>query len=133
MVDDAQERWLLPMLARIRTRPGMYLCDERVESLDRYLAGYSQAREDVGQAWMASADEAVWRGFEAWLVTRADGGVPPPSLQYWPSWARAVIQIDAGPSNVLTFFRLFEEYLNSIGESFSKVTPMTYRGSPRPG
>ncbi len=111
----------------------MWLGDERVETLDHYLAGYAQSRQDIGQEWMAPSDEALLKELGTWLAERTEPRQAPPALRSLSSWARAVAQMDPGPQSARTFFRLLEEYLNRRGESLQSVTPMLYRGSPRPG
>ena len=55
--------WLLPVLARIRTRPGAFLGDERVETLEALIFGYVCAREDLGVSGMSSHDAQILEQF----------------------------------------------------------------------
>jgi len=105
------DRWLVPLLARISRRPGMYLGDERAESLCKYLLGYQQARGDAGLVPMSSEDKVLVEGFAAWLAEKT--GQDQRSL----SWPGLLSRIDDGNKGVGTFFRLFEEFLNGRGES----------------
>ncbi len=59
--------WLLSHLASIRTRPGMYLPDERVETLRSYLLGYEQAREDLGLPRYTRKESKILSDFDVWI------------------------------------------------------------------
>ncbi|MCB9601464.1 MAG: hypothetical protein H6720_14165, partial [Sandaracinus sp.] len=64
---------LMPFLRRICTRPGMFLGDERVGTLDVYLQAYGQAREDLGVAELVESEATLLDDFGRWLAaTRND-------------------------------------------------------------
>lgn len=114
------ERWLLPVLARIRQRPGMYLGDERVQTLGAFLAAYECGRVDVGGAGMDANDARLLHDFEAWLCATMEHGP-----QGTAGWCLLVGRVDSGAHNVKTFFTLFEQFLSSEGQSLDDVTPWT--------
>lgn len=121
-------RWLLPVLAVIRQRPGMYLGGERIELLDCYLRGYGQARADVGVARMDSEDEELLDAFSSWLARKTR--VRAQGLRHW---SLLVPRVDRGARNVNTFFKHFDEFLRERGTSFDDVPPWTFRDiEPRP-
>ncbi len=124
MTNHQGEGWLLPFLATIRARPGMYLGDERVGTLRSFLAGYEQARADLGFVGMADSDVAILSRFDAWLEekTRAHGSAGS------ARWPQLLHRIDASERNVQTFLKLFEEFLQSEGRSLDRVEKWVPRG-----
>lgn len=116
------------MLASMRVRPGMYLGDERMESLSLFLGAYEQGREDAGLVGMHADDHALLRTFEAQLAEgMTDGG----GVEGIP-WNALVKMRDPGPKNVHTFFRLFEAHLQLLGQSLDAV-PRWVPGDVRRG
>lgn len=125
---DVPSRWLLPVLAFIRQRPGMYLGGERIERLDCYLCGYAQGRADLGAVRMEPEDEELLDGFSAWLAEKRK--VRAQGLRHWTI---LVQRIDRGSKSVHTFFKLFEEFLRTRGTSFDDAPKWTLRDiAPRP-
>jgi len=116
---SAAERWLLPMLASMRVRPGMYLGDERIESLSLYLSAYQTAREDAGLVGMHPDDQAMLKSFELRLAE----GMPEGGTVEGIPWNVLVIMRDSGPRNIRTFFGLFEGHLQVLGQSLDNVPP----------
>lgn len=118
--------WLLPFLARIRTRPGMYLGAEEVETLYLYMTGYEQGRADVGFVGMALEDAVLLVEFEFWMTERAN----------WKGdrlrWPGLIREVDPSLKNTHTFFKLFEEFLRTKGRSLDSVTPWVPRGRSLP-
>src|SRR5690242_7918976 len=104
------DSWLLPFLGVVRTRPGMYLGDEKVRTLATYIRGYTQAREDLGVPPFGDAESELLSEFDAWLPRRLGSG----SVLIWPGY---VEEVDGSDRNVHTFFRLFEEFLTGKGKS----------------
>lgn len=121
MTEQATDRWLLPILATIRIRPGAFLGDERVETLSTFLAAYEMGRCDVGFVGMALDDEAVLAAFEGWLVDRTKEH----GEQGTAGWPSLVKRIDNSERSVVTFFALFEEFLQGRGDSLDKVQQWT--------
>jgi len=98
------DAWLLPFLAQVRARPAAFLRDERVSTLDTFIFAYTQAREDLGMPPFGREEAAVLPDFEHWLAARLRD-----TRQV--AWPTLVASVDPGDQNVLTFFRLFEEFL----------------------
>jgi hypothetical protein len=70
---------------------------------------------------MAPEDKAVLAAFEAWLADRTkDHGE-----QGTAGWPSLVKRIDDSEGSVVTFFALFEEFLQSRGDSLDKVQKWT--------
>lgn len=107
---EHHESWLVPFLSVVRTRPGMYLGDERVRTLDTYLRGYVQAREDLGVPAYGHDESNLMQDFEEWLSKRLKSNAVCP-------WSARVEEEDNSDRNVYTFFRLFEEFLAERGRS----------------
>lgn len=94
----------------------MFLRDERVESLEVYLAAYAQARADLGFKGMTDEDLQLVQNFNLWLANKLN----------WHanvSWLSFVRRADSGPRNVHTFFRLLEEFLAKNGTSLDEIEP----------
>lgn len=121
MTEQATDRWLLPILATIRIRPGAFLGDERVETLSTFLLAYEMGRCDVGFVGMAPEDKAVLAAFEGWLVDRTKEH----GEQGTAGWPSLVKRIDNSERSVVTFFALFEEFLQGRGDSLDKVQQWT--------
>ena len=102
--------WLLPFLGVVKTRPGMYLGDERVQTLTTYILAYTQAREDLGVPPYGPGEQELLEEFTYWLADRRQSD----DNCSWPGHIR---RIDASDANVHTFFRLFEEYLAERGKA----------------
>lgn len=115
------ERWLLPVLACIRQRPGMYLGDERVETLAAYLSAYELGRVDVGGSGLDAKDARLLQEFEGWICAQT----PEFGAQGTAGWSLLVRRVDSSAQNVRTFFTLFEQFLATRGESLNNVTPWT--------
>ena len=108
---ESSEPWLLRLLAVVRTRPGMWIPGpETVENLETYLIGYRQARGDLGLPPYGEGEEDLLDRFERWLKRRL-------KTEKELGWSMYVTEIDDGPKNVVTFFRLFDEFLeeNDLG------------------
>jgi hypothetical protein len=97
-----EQEWVLRLLATIETRPGMYLGDERVGTLDTYLSGYCDALRDAG-LYDGNPIPPPLPLFYKWLTLRTGS-------RKNLGWARMVEGVDASDRNVRTFFRLFAEF-----------------------
>lgn len=117
MTGHELDRWLLPFLAKVRTRPGMFLGDERLVTLAAFLAGYEQGRADVGVPGMHDDDAALLNEFDTWLAEQTEHHGTQGALR----WPQLVEKIDSGSKNVGTFFRLLDEFLESSGRSLVNV------------
>lgn len=124
MSEQATDRWLLPILATIRIRPGSFLGDQRVETLSMFLIAYAMGRCDVSSVGMASEDKTVLAAFEGWLVGRTKEH----GEQGTAGWPSLVKRIDDSETSVRTFFALFEEFLQGRGESLDNVQQWTSVG-----
>lgn len=124
MAVQATERWLLPFLATIRTRPGMFLGDERVETLQTLMVGYEMGREDAGGVGMYAEDAALLARFDAWMAQRANYDRSHRSVA-WPSLVK---RLDDSERSVVMFFKLFEEFLHTTGQSLDNVGRWTTKG-----
>jgi|GEM_PF-1567995 len=116
MLEDKNPNWLLPMLATIRTRPGMYLGAENIDSLILFTFGYTLARSDLGLCGKSASDKGWLRGFGEWLAHRAAD----PDRES-PEWRHQIHWLDDSTKNIHTFFKLFEEYLQTKGTSLDAV------------
>lgn len=108
--------WLMPFFRRVNTRPGMFLGDERVRTLDTYIQAYSQARTDLGLSEFGAGEESILADFGRWLGAKLgdtrDVG-----------WASLVARHDPGEHSAKVFFLLFEEFLNERGDSLLRSGP----------
>ncbi len=111
--------WLLSHLATIRTLPGSFLGDERVETLRSYLAGYEQAREDLGLPRYTKKESKILSDFDIWIAKRVGYELS------WGSsrWPQLIKEIDSSKKSAVTFFRVFEEFLQSNGTSLDEAPP----------
>jgi hypothetical protein len=110
---DCSPSWLMAFLAVIQLRPGMFLGDQSVKTLRTYIQAYTQARRDVGIPPFGADEESILPQFEAWLATRAKTEGRLTDLH----WANHIEAIDDGPNNIMTFFRLFREFLAQQGRA----------------
>lgn len=90
------------------------------------MSGFEHAREAAGLVGMAPEDIATLAGFDAWLAARANYDLSHGSWR-WPSLVK---QFDSTEKSAVTFFRLFEEFLQSTGRSLSDVKPWEPSGFP---
>ena len=109
------ENWLLPFLARVRPRPGMYLGDEKLETLHAYVLGRRHGRESAGLVGMTEAEQLLLTSFAQWLTTQfpevGDG-----------EWAVLVGRLGSDrPAR--KFLELFERFLLSNSKSLLSVPP----------
>lgn len=116
MLEDKNPNWLLPMLATIRTRPGMYLGAEGIRDLDLFMSGYTLARSDLGLCGKSSSDKEYLDQFGEWLNRRAAD--PENDI---PRWSYQIYTRDPSEKNIHTFFKLFEEFLQTKGHSLDAV------------
>lgn len=68
--NEQDDSWLLVFLRRVRHRPGMYLGDERLNSLSCYVQGAISALKHAGSA--GDDEEAFLRAFGDWLGLKVD-------------------------------------------------------------
>lgn len=106
------DHFLLRCLARVRTRPGMYLGDERVRTLGTFLAGYQNSMVDLGDRSFGD----VLTEFREWLSlemkeTRSLG------------WTELIELEDASERNVYAFFERFEAFLKTRGQTLDAWKP----------
>lgn len=112
---SAAEPWLLPFLAQIRPRPGMYLGHESARLLWHYLSGYAQARADLGLPIYGRGEPDHLTRFREWLAERHGyGGTT-------MGWYDMIEDLDPSERNLKTFFREFEAYLRDAGIDFASV------------
>jgi len=103
--------WLLKLLAVAKTRPAMWVPGpETVRNLETYLIGYRQAREDLGMPEFGAGEEDLLEDFTQWLAKRLRS-------EKQLCWAGFIDEVDPGPKNVQSFFRLFVEFLRERGIS----------------
>jgi len=106
VTSDQNREWPLAVLRRLRSSPAHFLGRNDVRTLEVYLAGYEQARRDLG----ASCGWAIFDEFYAWLsVTLANTTTL--------GWVGLVELEDSSEDNVRTFFRRFDEFLAATARS----------------
>ena len=115
--------WLMPFLTTIQKRPGMFLGREDVRTLDTYIFGYCQAREDLGFTEFGADETTILSDFRSWLAERLNnkGEV---------GWATLIETLDPGDRNIRTFFELFEEFLQLRGESLQNERSRAWPAVP---
>jgi hypothetical protein len=88
-------------------RPGMYLGAEDVRTLDTFVAGYTQARSDLGLPEYGIGEERLLAEFHRWLERelgrRSNLG-----------WHSLIEHADASEKNVHTFIKLFDRFLKEV-------------------
>lgn len=108
----AEDPWLLPFLSLIRHRPGMFLGDESVRTLEVFIRGYIQARRDLELPAFAAEEDGLLTSFEAWLSESLGD-------RKCVSWATFIEQLDPSGRNVISFMRYFEDFLKERGMSLA--------------
>lgn len=103
---DPNDPWLVPFLHKMSRRPGAYLGDETVRTLEAYLLGYSYARADLGFSEFGKGEESLLRDFHPWLERKL-------KLHSTLGWRSLIEMADPSPKNVHTFLNLFDEYLQA--------------------
>ena len=114
--EDKTPNWLLPMLATIRTKPGIYIGAETTRALNLFRYGYEEARDDLGICGMSVSDKEWLAKFGEWLALRA-----PDSDRDEAEWSLQIYRLDSSEKNIHTFFKLFEEILQTKGQSLDAV------------
>jgi hypothetical protein len=94
----------------------MYLGDEKVRTLATYIAGYVQAREDLGVPPYGDGEGELLSQFDDWLCERLKTDRISAAPGY--AWPRYIEQADGSDKNVHTLIKLFEEFLAGKGKSF---------------
>ena len=117
--DHPTDRWLMPFLRRVSTRPGMYMGDESVKTLATYIQGYAQARIDLGAPEFAEAEAALLTDFTKWLARELSD---PREV----AWYTLIASEDPSEFNVRTFFRRFEQFLQGRGDGLSRPSSPTW-------
>ncbi|WP_437828341.1 hypothetical protein [Sorangium sp. So ce1153] len=107
------EPWLLPFLRCVRQRPGMYLGNNSVRTLETYILGYTQARIDLGIPEFGAGESALLESFGKWLASASTSRM---NL----GWAGYVEFVDPSCDNVHTFFKKFDEFLREQGMSLDE-------------
>jgi hypothetical protein len=97
--------WLLPFLACIRKRPGMYLGREDVHTLDTFIFAYALSRRHSG----LPPGTTLLDEFRDW-IRHATGNADTSH-----DWCSCVAAVDPSPRNILTFFRYFDDFLAQRG------------------
>lgn len=116
--EDKSPSWLLAMLATIRMRPGSYLGAETIRALDLFTFGYEQAREELGLCGQSQTDKECMAQFGEWLARRAGE-----TDMEMSRWTYQIYQLDSSEKDIHTFFKLFEEFLQTKGQSLDAVEP----------
>jgi hypothetical protein len=114
--EDKTPNWLLPMLATIRTRPGSYLGAETTRALNLFRYGYEEAREELGLCGESQTDKECMAQFGEWLARRAGE-----TDMEMSRWTYQIYQLDSSEKDIHTFFKLFEEFLQTKGQSLDAV------------
>jgi hypothetical protein len=119
--------WLLELLAIVRQRPGMFLGNEEVSTLDTFLHGTIVGRAQCGGDVQPAHD--LLADFSLWLNARS----PHTPTSTWTSWIISgyvqpeTISLHRRSSSttdgsVVWFFELFDQFLATRGLAFPKVT-----------
>lgn len=108
-------------LARVRVRPGMYLGDETVRTLGAYLAGYQHALINEGLyedsfAKFPDRTPDVLSAFARWLLVEAND-------TRTISWSALIESEDPSSRNIYSFYRRFEQFLETRGQNLDEWTP----------
>ncbi len=106
----AASAWVVDVLRSLYGHPGMWLGAEDVRALDNYLAGCERGRRDCGR----DEDSSILFELRRWMVS--EGHVPPELDKTSMGWVGFVEKLDPSPKNIYTFFRLFDEFLVSLGQ-----------------
>jgi hypothetical protein len=103
----------MAFLGVIQLRPGMFLGDLSVRTLRTYIQAYSQARRDLGVAPYGADEDLLIPLFEEWLAVKGRNEGTAAKLD----WVGYIEAIDNSQHNVMTFFRLFREFLAQRGQA----------------
>ena len=90
----------------------MFLGDEQARTLASFLNGYRGARVDLGISEFAVEEHALLADFEKWLAVELNE-------HRQVGWLWLVESEDPTAKSVHTFFRRFEQFLNTRGLSLS--------------
>ncbi|MBL8910265.1 MAG: hypothetical protein JNM17_06135 [Archangium sp.] len=98
--------WLIPLLAKLRTRPAMYLGDRTVQALGSYVYAFANGRDSL-LAGSSDSDLDILRKFARWLArteTEAE-------LKRWIHLVRERAEAShREDESVLVFFELFSAF-----------------------
>ena len=98
--------WLLLALRRIRKRPGMYLRDDRINSLACYVDGAIYGLENAGVK--NTDEEAFLIAFGEWLGTRL-------GRKHNDCWFYLMMCLPQRSGHVEDFYRELDSYLREYG------------------
>jgi hypothetical protein len=104
--DSGSTTWLLPVLRRIRIRPGMYLRDDRLNSLACYIDGivYGLERANV----LNTPDASFLHAFGEWLGARFD-------CRNGDCWFYLMMCMPGRTGHVDDFYGSIDEFLRESG------------------
>lgn len=106
MTTTQASSWLLVALRRIRQRPGMYLRDERINSLACYVDGMLHGRAGVE---LSNADEESFlAAFGDWLSNRL-------GPKRHDCWFYLMSLYPQRTGHVEDFYRELDSYLRELG------------------
>jgi hypothetical protein len=126
LVTGTSRSWILDFMALWRPRVGMFLGDEEVHTVAKFLDGYAAALEDMRNP---SADDRILDAFADFLKTRFGSSnlswdliienefQRTPSL--WPSEYRRAKSRTDGSTRLL--YALLDEFLAERGEKLPQV------------
>jgi hypothetical protein len=100
-----RDDWLLPFLACVRRRPGMFLGAQDVHTLATFIAAYSLSRQHQG----LSSGTGLIDEFESWLLIRHD------QVTTNLGWQGCIRTLDPSADNIFTFYRELEVFLAERG------------------
>ena len=103
---EQDQSWLLSTLRRIRKRPGMYLRDDRLNSLACYIDGIIHGREDVGAAEIDT--KSFLDAFGKWLGDRL-------RRKNGDCWFYLTTCMSERTGHVDAFYRELDMYLTESG------------------
>lgn len=112
---SSQDPWLLPLLRRVRERPGSYLGYESVRELDVFLDGYTRARIDLGLPAYGRGEEDLISAFNDWIKERYH------QAGSSMSWRNVIEMLDASSRNIYRFYDELDAFLSTRGINWVDV------------
>ena len=114
---------LLPLLEKIKAKPGLYIGTPSITHLRMFIVGYRFARSEMG-ADTTDAESDFYKNFQPWLQNRLSIH----TVSAWDKLIRLTCIDDKAAFDY--FFQLLEEFIQR--DKSQDVEPILVDSSPNP-
>ena len=116
---DQHQPWLLSMISAVRTRPELYIPGPKTASnFQAFLAGYVQARLDLGLNAFTEEEELLLEQFTDWARKKSGGT----SVMGFAD----CLELSGSKDSMTRLFEEFETFLSERGERLPTLDESTW-------